>query len=172
MGRRVVAAFAALLAIMPLSGCGSFLTAGTSDAAGLAGAGIASAVSRDATTGAAIGLAAASLANASLLFAERRVHRTQQDSIATVAGGLAEGAVGAWRVTHTLPIEDDEDGQVAVTRVISGPDFTCKEIIFSVDHNFGTPQKREFFTAFICLDGTQWRWASAEPATARWGALQ
>lgn len=29
-----------------------------------------------------------------------------------------------------------------------------------------------FYVATICLDGTTWKWASAEPATERWGALQ
>ena len=31
---------------------------------------------------------------------------------------------------------------------------------------------REFYVTTICRDGAQWRWASAEPATARWGSLQ
>lgn len=29
-----------------------------------------------------------------------------------------------------------------------------------------------FYVAAICRDGVNWSWASAEPATARWGALQ
>ncbi|MBV8524582.1 MAG: hypothetical protein JOY71_21080, partial [Acetobacteraceae bacterium] len=32
--------------------------------------------------------------------------------------------------------------------------------------------RRTFYTTNICLDGTTWRWAAAEPATERWGALQ
>jgi hypothetical protein len=31
---------------------------------------------------------------------------------------------------------------------------------------------RAFYTANVCLDGKQWKWASAEPATERWGSLQ
>jgi hypothetical protein len=31
---------------------------------------------------------------------------------------------------------------------------------------------RNFYTVNVCQDGTTWRWASAEPATARWGGLQ
>jgi hypothetical protein len=31
---------------------------------------------------------------------------------------------------------------------------------------------RAFYTATVCLDGAKWKWASAEPATARWGSLQ
>lgn len=29
-----------------------------------------------------------------------------------------------------------------------------------------------FYVATICRDGANWKWASAEPATERWGALQ
>jgi hypothetical protein len=161
-----------LLAALPLAGCGSFLTEGTADAAGVAGAGVASAVTKNATVGAAIGLGVASAANAGLLYAERRVHRTEQDNIAAVAGVLPEGVVAPWQVSHPIPIERDEHGEVVVSRTFGGADFACKEIVFSVDKGAGAELRREFFTAIICRDGTVWRWATAEPATARWGSLQ
>src|ERR1700690_139786 len=63
---------AALLATLSLAGCGSFLGETTGDVAGVAGAGVASAVTKDATVAAAIGLGAASVAHAGLLYAERR----------------------------------------------------------------------------------------------------
>jgi hypothetical protein len=31
---------------------------------------------------------------------------------------------------------------------------------------------RAFYTATVCRDATQWKWATAEPATERWGAMQ
>jgi hypothetical protein len=31
---------------------------------------------------------------------------------------------------------------------------------------------RAFYTATICRDDGKWKWATAEPATERWGALQ
>lgn len=161
-----------VLAGLALSGCGSLLTEGTADAAGIAGAGIAGAVTKNATVGAAIGLGVASLANAGLKYTERRMHRTEQDSIATAAGGLAHGEVGVWQVAHDVPIEPDEHGSLTVAREFGGPGFTCREIVFSVDG--GTPDApvRAFYTATVCRDGEQWKWATAEPATERWGSLQ
>lgn len=160
-----------LLAAAPLGGCGSFLSESTATGAGIAGAGIASALTKNATVGAAIGLGVAAGANAGLLFVERNVHNKTQDSIAAAAGPLPEGKVAAWSVTHVIPIELAQSGEVAVSREINGPDFDCKEIIFSVDPTKPS-QERTFFTAYICRDGEKWRWATAEPATARWGALQ
>lgn len=161
-----------LLAAAPLAGCGSLLTEGTATGAGIAGAGIAGAISRNATVGAAIGLGVAAGANAGLLYVERRIHSGTQDAIAAAAGPLPEGGVGAWRSTPAIPIERDAHGEVAVSREIDGPDFACKEIIFSVDDGKTPDLHRSFFTTTICRDGDKWRWAMAEPATSRWGALQ
>jgi hypothetical protein len=168
---------AAALSILALSGCGSLLTEGTSDAAGLAGAGIAGAVTKDATVGAAIGLGVASAAGFGLRYVERDVHQVEQDRIAAAAGPLPEGAAGLWSVSRAIPIEDDERGALVVTRVFaarpgSGADFTCKDVVFSVDRGTGAKLRRAFYTATVCLDGARWKWASAEPATERWGSLQ
>jgi hypothetical protein len=156
-----------------LSACGSVLTASTADVAGIAGAGISSAVTKSPTAAAGIGLGVAAAANAGLQFVERDVHAREQDQIAAAAGALQPDQVGQWSVSHTIPIEDDEHGQVVVTRLIGSADFNCKDIIFSVD---ALEKKQEvhraFYTATVCQDGQQWKWATAEPATARWGALQ
>jgi hypothetical protein len=170
--RRFALPLAALAALAPLAGCGSFLTQGTADAAGIAGAGIAGAVSKNATVGAAIGLGVASVANAGLMYEERRVHRRAQDSIAAAAGVLPDGGVAPWQVVHTIPIEVDQHGEVAVSRTISGTDFSCKEIVFSVDEGSGAKLHRAFYTGYVCRDGDTWHWATAEPATERWGSLQ
>jgi hypothetical protein len=164
--------------LMPLlAGCGSLLTQGTADTAGLAGAGIAGAVTKDATVGAAIGLGVQSAANFGLSFVERDVHRKEQDRIAVAAGALPEGSAGTWSVSHDIPIEDDEHGSLVVTRLIAArpgdePGFTCKEIVFSVDRGKPAHFHQAFYTATVCLDGVTWKWASAEPATERWGSLQ
>ncbi len=164
---------AVLLPVMLLlSGCGSLLTATTADVAGIAGAGAASAVTKSPSAAAGIGLGIAAGANAGLQYAERRVHRAEQDRIARVAGGLQPGAVGTWSVSHDIPIEDDEHGSLVVTRTLGTPDFTCKEIVFSVDTDKDNQVQRAFYTAMVCRDGTLWKWASAEPATERWGSLQ
>lgn len=158
----------AILLLSLLAGCGSVLTEGTGDLAGVAGAGVAGAVSRNAAVGAAIGLGVRSVANAGLQFEERRVHRTEQDRIAAVAGALPVGSVAPWNVVHDIPIEDDEHGEVVVARALGAGAIDCKEIVFSVDE----AKARAFYTATVCRDGTVWKWASAEPATERWGSLQ
>ncbi len=66
-----------------------------------------------------------------------------------------------------FPIESNEHGEVTVSRTLGSADIACKEIVFSVDDS-----ARAFYTATICRDGTAWKWATAEPATERWGALQ
>ena len=103
---------------------------------------------------------------------ERDVHRAEQDRIAQAAGPLAPGVVGHWSVTHSIPIENNEHGDLVVTRLIGAADFNCKEIVFSVDTLQNKVARRAFYTATVCQDGTAWKWASAEPATARWGSLQ
>lgn len=166
-----------LLLFLPLGACGSLLTETTADVSGIAGAGIAGAITKDATVGAAIGLGVRSVAAAGLRYAERRVHRAEQDTIAAVAGVTPTGRVAAWHIEHDIPVEEDEHGQVVVAREFGAEEMACKEIVFSVD---GEPGKtggsadlhRAFYTATVCRDGQQWKWASAEPATERWGSLQ
>jgi hypothetical protein len=161
-----------LASVCALSGCGSVLTATTSDVAGIAGAGIAGAVTKSPTAAAGIGLGIAAGANAGLQFVERDVHSAEQDQIAAAAGPLTMGEVGHWRVSHTIPIEDDEHGDLTVTRLVGASDSICKEIVFSVIAKQGKDQQKSFYTAMVCQDGPKWKWASAEPATARWGSLQ
>jgi hypothetical protein len=164
----------ALLSVLTLGlcSCGSVLTQGTADLAGVGGAGIASAVTSNGAVTAAIGLGVQSVASSSLAFVERRVHRAEQDRIAATAGPLAVGGVAPWRISHDIPIENDEHGDVAVSRVISDGALSCKEIVFSVDHAGKAGTQRAFYVSAICRDGQSWKWASAEPATARWGSLQ
>jgi hypothetical protein len=63
---------------------------------------------------------------------------------------------------------------VTVSRMISTGALDCKEIVFSVDAEAtkDKPASSAFYVASICRDGNAWKWASAEPATERWGALQ
>jgi hypothetical protein len=163
-----------LLWLTPLlaTGCSSLFTEGASDAAGIAGAGVASAVTKNATLGAGIGIGVKSLADVGVSYARRRVHGHEQDNIASVAGPLPIGAVGSWQVSHDIPIENDEHGEVTVARDLGGGDFACREIVFSVVSGATGAEQRSFFTATICKDGTIWKWATAEPSTARWDGLQ
>ncbi len=159
-------------ALLTLSGCGSFLSATTGDVAGIAGGGIASAVTKSPAVATGIGLGVGSAANAGLDYAERRVHRTEQDQIAAAAGPLAPGQVAPWHVVHTIPIEPDEHGEVTVTGQTGGTGVRCKAIVFSVAHTEDGKPDPAFYTASVCGTGGTWRWASAEPATERWGSLQ
>ena len=61
-----------LSAFLVLPGCGSLLTVGTADVAGVAGAGAANAVTKSAAIATGIGLGVAAGANAGLAYAERR----------------------------------------------------------------------------------------------------
>ena len=158
--------------VLALSGCGSLLGATTADVAGIAGAGIASGVTKSPTAAAGIGLGIAAGANAGLQYVQRVVHRAEQNQIAETAGTLEPGAVATWSISHDIPIEDDEHGSVVVTRVIGDKSFTCKEIVFSVDSTEKKQVVRAFYLATVCRDADKWKWASAEPATERWGPLQ
>jgi hypothetical protein len=158
----------AVLSVLMVSGCGSLLTEGASDAAGVAGAGAAASVTRNASVAAAIGLGTQSVALEGVHYLERRVHRAEQDAIAVVAGPLEPGSVAPWSIRHSLPIEDNEHGQLVVSRVIGSDPLLCKEIVFSVDAG----KRRDFYVATVCRSGKTWRWATAEPAVPRWGGLQ
>ncbi|MGY6129324.1 hypothetical protein ACW9YV_28870 (plasmid) [Paraburkholderia strydomiana] len=157
-----------------LSGCSSLYTEGATAGAGIAGAAIAAQVTNNAAVATGIGLGAVAAARAGVQYSERVVHRNTQDGIAKIAGPLEVGAVAPWSVMHSVPIEDDEHGRVTVSRTISAGTLDCKEIVFSVDHiaTKNVPASSAFYVASICRDGENWKWASAEPATERWGALQ
>lgn len=163
-----------LSALIGLSGCSSFLAEGTGAAAGIAGVAIADQITDNAAVATGIGLGVQAAAKAGLQYLQRQTRAEEQDAIALAASTLALNEVAEWVVAHALPIESDAYGQVTVSRLIGGMGLQCKEIVFSViakDAN-DTEAERGFYVSTICQDNEQWRWASAEPATARWGSLQ
>ncbi|WP_233800324.1 hypothetical protein [Paraburkholderia sp. HP33-1] len=164
----------ALAVSSTLSGCSSLYSEGAVAGAGVAGAAVANKVTSNAAVATGIGLGAVAAARAGVQYSERVVHTNTQNNIAQAAGPLEIGAVAPWSITHSFPIEDDEHGRVTVSRLISTGALDCKEIVFSVDQNAtrDKPASSAFFIASVCRDGQNWRWASAEPATERWGALQ
>lgn len=157
-----------------LSGCSSLYSEGATAGAGIAGAALAAKVTDNAAVATGIGLGAVAAARAGVQYSERVVHKNTQDGIAKIAGPLDVGAVAPWSVTHSMPIEEDEHGRVTVSRTISTGALDCKEIVFSVDQaaTKNAPASSAFYVASVCRDGDSWKWASAEPATERWGALQ
>lgn len=102
----------------------------------------------------------------------RRLHAGEQDNIATTVAKLAPGQSGPWRIHYALGI-DSEHGDVTVLKTIATPLTTCKDVAFTVIAGDKPNAGRGLFITSICResDGT-WRWAEAEPATARWGFLQ
>lgn len=172
IARRCLTVLACLCTAISIAGCTSVATEGTSAGAGIAGAAIAHGVTHNAGVTTGIGLGVQAAAMAGLRYTERKVHQGEQDQIAAVAGALPVGGVGRWQAVHAIPIEADEQGEVAVSRTLGSTAFACKEIVFSVEHVTEQGATREFYTATICRDGEQWKWATAEPATERWGALQ
>ncbi|WP_413705746.1 hypothetical protein [Ralstonia sp. Ralssp110] len=160
------------LSTLALSGCSSLMSEGTTAAAGIGGAALAAKVTDNAAVATGIGLGVQAGARAALQHSQRVVHTETQDHIAQIAGALTDNTVGNWQVKHRIPLEPDEHGRVVVTRSINGPLVNCKEILFTVDGMEDGAAKVDFFVASICHDGKQWKWATAEPATARWGSLQ
>lgn len=186
-----------LLGLLLLPGCNALLTEGTADLAGLAGAGISKAVTDNGAVAAGIGLGVQTVARAGLQYTQRRMQRAEQDSIAAAAGPLRMGAVASWSVSHAIPIADNHQGEVTVSREIGALGLACREIVFSVQRQpppaevqasavppvaprppagpgmaAAPPPEKDFYTAIICRQGERWKWASAEPATERWGSLQ
>lgn len=176
----------AALALLPmaaalLAGCGPLLSASTSDVAGIASAGVAGSVTESAAIGTGIGLAVAAIADSGLEYGERKVHAVEQARIAEAAGALEPGGVAPWSVGVRPPVEGPARGEVAVVSDLdaaAGLGLACKGIVFSVEGGggpIGGRPRRAFYTATVCRDdgaGGAWRWASAEPATERWGKLQ
>ncbi len=165
---------ALLVSALALSttGCSSLLSEGSATAAGVAGTAVAASVTKNAAVSAGIGLGVLAAAQAGVRTIERNYHGQQQDLIAQIAGELPVGQVAPWRSRHAIQLEPDEAGRVTVSRVISATDLACKEIVFSVDQIQDATTLSSFYVATICKDSVKWRWATAEPATARWGNLQ
>jgi hypothetical protein len=169
---------AVLCLLSAQAGCASRLTEGASAGAGIGGASIAHSLNANGAVTAGVGIGTQAAAMAGVQYVEKRIHKTEQDAIAEVAGPLPVGQVVHWSVTHSVPVEDDEQGELTVSRIIvtSPPGapggLDCKEIVFSVDMVEQNLPYRAFYTASVCRDGTAWRWAAAEPATERWGSLQ
>ncbi|MCZ2498082.1 hypothetical protein GN316_15055 [Xylophilus sp. Kf1] len=155
------------------------MTEGSAAGAGIAGTALSSSLTNSASAAAGIGLGVQAAARAAVQYGQRKVHEETQAQIAEVAGPLAVGQVSQWKAWHRIALEPDEVGRVTVSRTISTGELDCKEIVFSVDA--AVDGKKEamdasiasgFYVAAICKSGPLWQWATAEPATARWGGLQ
>lgn len=157
---------------LSVSGCGSLFNEGAAAGAGVGGALVASKITNNAAVASGIGLGALAGAQAGVKYVEKNTHADEQNAIAAAAGPLAVGQVAQWKSHHFIQLDPNEAGRVTVSRVISAASLDCKEIVFSVDGMKKQTPTSAFYVATICRDGEQWKWASAEPATERWGSLQ
>lgn len=143
--------------------------AGCSALGGFAGAaaGVATgAATTNPAVGVGVGIMVDGAVSAAVNYTFRTLHQAQQDHIATQAGALVVGESRAWAIKNSIPY-GNEHGQVRVVREIGNPLARCREVLFSVE----SPQAR-WFSGNICQHSNgQWKWASAEPATLRWGSL-
>jgi hypothetical protein len=102
----------------------------------------------------------------------RKLHQGEQDNIALAVGRMQPGQEQPWQIRFDLPI-GDQHGDVTVTRVIASPLTTCKEAAFTIITSKNPDAPRPVYITTACEepDGG-WKWAEAEPAVDRWGALQ
>ncbi|CAE6722264.1 hypothetical protein R75461_01577 [Paraburkholderia nemoris] len=152
----------------------SLLTSGCSSvgAASGAAAGVASGlVTSNPAVGIGVGIAVQAATDEAVGRYMRTMHTDQQNMIAALAGAMPVGETRPWAVKHTLPIENGH-GQVRVTRAFSSALALCKDFVFSVQDGDGPNAHEDWYTASACRQDKGWKWASAEPAVERWGALQ
>jgi hypothetical protein len=158
---------------LTLGGCSSLISETASATAGIASGSLAGAVTNNAGVAAGIGIGVQAGIRSGVQFAQRKIHGEAQQQIADVAGPLEVGQVKNWNTVLSVPLEYSEAGKVTASRVISTGELDCKEIVVSVERRGGeTLPASEFYVASVCRSGSQWAWASAEPATPRWGAMQ
>lgn len=155
-----------LAAVVLLAGCNT-----TAQIAAVVSGGAVGGATANPALGFAVGVAVNAGANYVVRYYGRSRQGAEQDAIAQVAGELPVGTEAAWKIEHTIPI-GDEHGQLRVVRVINSPLAACKEIAFSVDEGKGEKLKRDWYTSDVCKQAKEWKWATAEPAVARWGFLQ
>ncbi|BDT68141.1 hypothetical protein os1_23230 [Comamonadaceae bacterium OS-1] len=154
----------------------SLALAGCSSVGGLAGA-VAGITTGAATSNPAVGIAVSisvkAATDAGIKHATRTLQKEEQDLIAAIAGNLPLGARRDWRMQRSIPY-GNEHGELLVTRKLDTPLAQCREIAFSVAVDGAPPDQpaASWYTTSICLQLNGWKWAAAEPAVPRWGALQ
>ena len=156
---------AALLAVSTLlGGCNDISTL-----AGIASGSATSAATGNPAIGIAVGIGVSAAGNFLVSYIARVRAGAEQDVIAQTASALPPGGEGAWVIHHTIPI-GNEHGRLWVIDTIDTPIAICKEVVFTVINGRDAPQS--WYTVDVCRDPTGWKWATAEPAVARWGFLQ
>ena len=154
---------AAALVVLLLGGCSS-----AGNIIGVIAGAAAGGATANPAVGFGVGVATAAASDYALRRVGRSWHQGEQDAIAASAGTLGVGAVADWRIRHSLPL-GNEHGRLQVVRSIDNPLAACKQVLFSVEE---TNEPAAWYSVDICQQQDGWKWASAEPATERWGFLQ
>lgn len=166
----------ALPLLAALNGCSDTISSAAVNSAGpISGAAVGlglSGVTANPLIGYAAGIGTQAAVTALQKYLSRRVHAGEQDNIATVVGQMQPGQTAPWKISYALPI-GSAHGDVTVTRLMANPLTSCKEVAFTVISGKRADAHRGIYITTACAqsDGS-WRWAEAEPATARWGFLQ
>ena len=161
---REAAVALAVAASMLLGACTmSSFGAGVGAAAGVAS----TAASANPAVGYAVAVSTQAAIDASVKYVLRDWKNDQQNLMARVAGSLEAGQVKTWEVRRRIPY-GNERGSIQVIRDIENPLVSCREVLFTVEAD----EAESAYVATICRQAGGWRWASAEPAVPRWGALQ
>jgi len=169
MSRRIILTsmlIGAVTTSVVLSGCSS-----VGAAAGAVAAVTSGIVTANPAVGIGVGIAVQAATDEAVARTMKSLHKDQQDEIASTAGVLEVGETRPWRVKHPLPVENGH-GEVRVLRSFSSSLAQCKEFAFSVADSDKPDAHQAWFVASTCRQANTWRWASAEPAVARWGNLQ
>lgn len=122
--------------------------------------------------GYAVGIGTKAAVDALSHYISRKRQGAEQDQIASAVGTLPVGQTVAWRIKHKIPLFDDQHGYVTVVRDIPNALTPCKEVVFTILVGKKIDSPRGHYVTTACEQDTRWKWAQAEPATARWGFLQ
>ena len=133
---------------------------------GAAAGGATAAASANPAVGIAVGVAVNSGIDATTSYIARRRQGAEQDAIAGEVATMEVGERRPWKIVHDIPI-GNEHGEVHVVDVVTTPIATCKDVIISVADD----DARQDYLAWVCRNPQGWKWATAEPATARLGPL-
>ena len=161
--------------VMVLPVMAALLLGGCSSLGAISGA-VVGASTGAATANPIVGFAVAVGVNSGVDALQRYVARVrqgaEQDVLATAAGEMAVGEVRTWQIVHSIPLFDDEHGEMQVMRSIDTPLTDCREVLFTVDDGYGNGGPRARYDTDACRNSDGWKWAAAEPAVERWGYFQ
>ncbi|MGK7866305.1 hypothetical protein [Falsiroseomonas sp. E2-1-a20] len=151
---------------LALAGCGQ-----VADISGAVAGGGAALVSSNPAVGYAVGISVRAAVSAGVDEVMKRRQQAEQDALASVIGGLEPGEVRPWQIRHAIPI-GNQQGEVRLVRRLDNALAECREAAFSVAEDNTSAAPRQWFLTTACRQQAGWKRAAAEPATARWGALQ